>query len=68
MVKIILKCNICDTYIDIEQGDVVGFFGITEVSFCVLCMSSITDMVIHLNGFNNIEILKERIRDLDNDL
>ena len=68
MVKIILKCNICDTNIDIEQGDVVGFFGITEVSFCVYCMSSMTDMVIHLNGFDNIEILKERIRDLDNDL
>ena len=63
-----MKCNICDSDIDIEAGDVVGFFGICEVSFCVWCMSSMTDMVIKLNGFDNIEILKERIKEIEYDM
>lgn len=61
------KCNICDSDINIESGDVVGFFGISEVAFCVWCMSSMTDMVIQLNGFDNIEILKERIKDIEDE-
>tara|TARA_Y100000356_G_C11249964_1_gene286454 strand:- start:44 stop:235 length:192 start_codon:yes stop_codon:yes gene_type:complete len=63
-----MKCNICDSDIDIESGDVVGFFGICEVSFCVWCMSSMTDMVIQLNGFDNVEILKERIKEIEYDM
>ena len=63
-----MKCNICDCTIEEDNGDVVGFFGILEVAFCVWCMSSITDMVIQLNGFNNIDTLKEKIQDLKNDL
>ena len=59
---------ICDSDIDIESGDVVGFFGICEVSFCVWCMSSMTDMVIQLNGFDNVEILKERIKEIEYDM
>lgn len=68
MVRIILKCNICDSDINIDCGDIVGNFGITEVAFCVWCLSSMTDMVFQLNDLNNIETLEERIRDLKNDL
>lgn len=68
MVRIILKCNICDSDIDIDSGDIVGNFGITKVAFCVWCLSSMTDMVFQLNDLNNIKTLEERIRDLKNDL
>ena len=59
-----MNCNICDSEIDEECGDVVGNFGISPVSFCVWCVSSMTDMVIQLNGFDDIESLQERINDL----
>ena len=54
--------NICSTTIDEEQGDIIGYFGICPVSFCVWCMSSMTDMVIQMNGFNDIDMLEERIQ------
>ena len=62
------KCNICDSDIDTEAGDVQGYFGISSVAFCVWCMSSLTDMVIQYQGFNDIDCLKERIQELENDL
>ena len=62
------KCNICDAPIEEDNGDVVGYFGICPVAFCVWCLSSMTDMVIQLNNFNDIDTLKERIQDLKNDL
>ena len=62
------KCNICDSDIDTEAGDVQGYFGISPVAFCVWCMSSMTDMVIQCQGFNDIDCLKERIKDLEDDL
>ena len=62
------KCNICDSEIDEDNGDVVGEFGICPVAFCVWCMSSMTDMVIQLNGFDDIDMLKERIDYLKEDL
>ena len=58
------KCNICDSDIDTEAGDVQGYFGISPVAFCVWCMSSMTDMIIQRYGFDDIEILQERIDDL----
>ena len=58
------KCNICDSEIEEDNGDVVGYFGISPVAFCVWCYSSMTDMVIQFQGFNDIDVLKERIRDL----
>ena len=61
------ECTICSSDIDEDSGDIVGYFGISPVSFCVWCMSSITDMVIQMNGFNNIDILEERIADLKED-
>ena len=59
-----LECNICASEIEEDNGDVVGVFGISPVSFCVWCVSSMTDMVIQLNGFDDIDALEERIRDL----
>ena len=60
----LMNCNICDSEIDEDNGDIVGNFGISPVSFCVWCVSSMTDMVIQLNGFDNIDTLQERINDL----
>ena len=62
------KCDICDAEIEQDNGDIVGNFGISPVAFCVWCLSSMTDMVIQLNGFNDIEALEERIQDLKNDM
>ena len=59
-----MNCNICDSEIDQDNGDIVGNFGISPVSFCVWCLSSMTDMVIQLNGFDDIDNLQERINDL----
>ena len=59
-----MQCNICDSEINKEAGDIEGCFGISPVAFCVWCMSSMTDIVIQLNGFNDIETLQERIEDL----
>ena len=59
------KCSICSSEIEEDNGDVVGSFGITSVAFCVWCLSSITDMVIQLNGFDDINTLKERIKDIE---
>ena len=62
------KCNICDSPIEEDNGDIVGNFGICQVAFCVWCLSSMTDMVMQLNGFNEVETLEERIQDLKNDM
>ena len=59
-----MKCNICDSPIEEDNGDIVGYFGICQVSFCVWCLSSMTDMVIQMNGFNDIDMLEERINEL----
>ena len=59
------KCSICSSEIEEDNGDVVGSFGITSVAFCVWCLSSITDMVIQLNSFDDIITLKERIKDIE---
>tara|TARA_B100000424_G_C22783922_1_gene421344 strand:- start:466 stop:666 length:201 start_codon:yes stop_codon:yes gene_type:complete len=61
-------CNICCSDIEKDNGDILGNFGITPVAFCVWCYSSIVDMVIQLNGFDDITTLEERIEDLKNDL
>ena len=58
------KCNICDSEIDEDNGDVIGYFGISPVAFCVWCMSSMTDMVIQCQGFDDIDTLQKRINDL----
>ena len=59
------KCNICDSEIEEDNGDVIGYFGICPIAFCVWCYSSMTDMVIQINDFDDIDTLKERIKDLE---
>ena len=59
-----MNCNICDTEIDEQAGDINGYFGILPISFCVMCLSSMTDMVIQMNGFDDIGMLEERINEL----
>ena len=60
-----VNCNICDSKIEEDNGDIVGQFGISPVAFCVWCVSSMTDMVIQLQGFDDIDTLKDRINDLE---
>ena len=60
----VMNCNICESEIEEDNGDVIGSFGICPVAFCVWCVASMTDMIIQLQGFNDIEILKERIAEL----
>ena len=62
-----LNCNICDSGIEEDNGDIIGNFGISPVAFCVWCYSSMIDMVIQMQGFDDIDILKERIRNLEED-
>ena len=50
------KCSICDSEIDEDCGDIKGYFGISPVAFCVWCFSSMTDMVMQLNGIDEDEI------------
>lgn len=61
-----MNCNICDSEIEEDEG-ISGYFGICPVSFCCWCTSSITDMVIQLNGFDDIDTLQDRINDLKED-
>ena len=58
------KCNICDSEIEEDKGDVVGYFGMCPVAFCVWCMSSMPDMVIQCQCFDDIDTLQESINDL----
>ena len=61
------KCSICDSEIELDNGDIQGNFGISPVAFCVWCLSSMSDMVIQLNGFDDIDALEERIRMIKED-
>ena len=62
------KCSICDSEIELDNGDIQGNFGICPVAFCVWCLASLTDMMIQLNGFDDIDVLEERIKDLKEDM
>ena len=62
------ECNTCGSPIDEEQGDVRGYFGILPMAFCTWCMASLTDMIVQLNGFDDIDMLKERIELLEDEL
>ena len=56
--KIELNCNICDSDIDQDNGDIIGYFGISPVAFCVWCYSSIISMTEGENMSKAIELLK----------
>ena len=55
-----LICSVCGAPMEEDEG-IVGEFGILPVQFCCWCYSSLTDMVIQMNGFDDIDMLKERI-------
>ena len=55
-----IKCSVCEAPMEDDEG-VIGEFGILPVAFCVWCSSSMTDMVIQMQGFDDIEMLEERI-------
>ena len=61
-----LECSVCDAPMEDDEG-IVGEFGILPVQFCCWCYSSVTDMVIQMNGFDDIDMLKERIKELEED-
>ena len=60
----VVECNVCASPLDLEAGDITGYFGVSPVGFCVWCLSSLTDMVIKMQGFDVPEYLKERIYEL----
>jgi len=62
------KCSICDSEIEEDNGDIRGCFGICPVAFCVWCLSSMTGMVIQLNGLDVIDTLEERIQMIKEDV
>ena len=61
MVKV---CSVCEAPLEEEVGDIMGYFGIMPIGFCVWCLASVTDMVIQNQGFDDIDVLKERIIEL----
>ena len=58
------KCSICDSEIEEGNGDIEGYFGICPVAFCVWCYSSMTDMVMQLNGYDDPATLQEMLNNL----
>ena len=60
-----IKCDICDSELDEDSGNIVGEFGNRPVAFCVWCYSSMTDMVIQFNGFNDKDVLQGKIKELN---
>jgi len=61
-------CSICEcVYSEDEGGLHRGYIGMLPVSFCPTCLNGVTDMVIQMVGFNDIDILEERIQDLKGD-
>ena len=60
----VVECNVCASPLDLEAGDVTGYFGICPIGFCVWCLSSLTDMVIKMQGFDDIGTLQEKIDEM----
>ena len=67
--KIFNVCSVCEcSFCQEDEGGLVGgMIGILPVSFCPTCLNGVTDMVIQMEGFNDIDMLKERIEDLKED-
>ena len=58
------NCDLCMTELEEDSGDVMCSLGSLPCNLCIWCFSSLTEMVIELNGFNDIAMLEERIRSL----
>ena len=57
-------CSVCESPLEEDCGDIVGYFGILPVGFCCYCLSIVIDMVIQMQGYDDIEILSERMIEL----
>ena len=44
-----INCSICNSEIEEENGDIVGYFGDMEVSFCIWCLS----ISLSFSGFDS---------------
>ncbi len=42
--KLAEHCNICNGKLDLDAGDIQGYFGTLPVGFCVTCFNCIIDM------------------------
>ena len=60
-------CTICDSEIELDNGDVEGRFGITPIAFCVWCLSSTHDMIVQLYGYGDIDTLEQIIIEIKED-
>ena len=49
------NCIMCDNECDVENGDIVGSIGITQVAFCIDCYSGIRSMVVTIEQFKEKE-------------
>ena len=62
-----VKCNTCNCDIDKDEEGIIGEFGVFPVAFCVWCIPSLVDMVVQLQGFDDVYMLKDMIYALEND-
>tara|TARA_R100001530_G_scaffold32223_1_gene25341 strand:+ start:832 stop:990 length:159 start_codon:yes stop_codon:yes gene_type:complete len=46
-------CSICDGKLDLDAGDIQGYFGILPVGFCVTCFKDIIDMTNQYLGIED---------------
>jgi uncharacterized protein (DUF983 family) len=46
-------CSICDGKLDLDAGDIQGYFGILPVGFCVTCFEGIIDMTNQYLGIED---------------
>jgi len=52
-----MNCTICKVDFSLEKdGGVTGSFGVIPISFCTNCLSSCTDMVFQLEGWDDHEL------------
>jgi hypothetical protein len=49
------ECNICGSEYDAECGGVQGHFGVTPVTFCEWCYSSVIDMASQHLGLDEMD-------------
>jgi hypothetical protein len=45
-----MNCTICDTKLEVDNGDLIGRFGGVSVGFCVWCISCLTKMMTTIDG------------------
>lgn len=43
-----LTCSICHAEFHVDEGGIEGYFGISPVTFCPWCLSSLASMANHM--------------------